>query len=157
MTAGTTRSTLGDGALPHVPVLHVFSDVDPEAAWKQASAEISLEVQLAFNGLVLLPYLKTYNGPDEAPGVLSWILTKASPQLLDAFVTARALEYARSGEPLVYGGVYSPHVTLGVSDSQPGNVSLPHDLLLRDGVTGRLAIGPIGKHGVFQEVYCGGW
>ncbi len=152
--AGGSRSSLGPGGIPHVSLIHTNADIDPEVAWKEAAASVPPTVRMNTSGLVIQPYPRTYNGPDdEGPGVLSWLLVIPSEDLLGARAKAMELSWVKAGQKLNSGPAFQPHLTLGISDAYPNPVSLPPEILTRIGIHGRLALGRIGKHGVFQEVY----
>jgi hypothetical protein len=150
---------LGDGALAHISLVHVKTDVDPRTAFEDAQETLGDEFEVSLGPLTLAPYPRGYNAPDpQKPGVVAGLTVTTSEELRDLEKAALALQWVEDGEITTRNGRrFWPHITLGTMDSVPAQVPLPADLLDRDHIATRLAIGPIGPHGIFEEVLAGGW
>ncbi len=148
------RAVVGPAALPHVTLLHVESDEDPAAVWREAEAAIAHELPIELLCLGLLRYDTPYNAPAAPPGTMAWIIVPCTRALREAEQTARALPFARRANVTTSNDDrFQPHVTLAIWDgeSAPGTAVLPKELFGGRSVRARLALGVIGANGTYER------
>jgi hypothetical protein len=148
----TPRAVVGADALPHVSLVHVESDEEPEVLWREAKASIAPVVALDVLALGLLRYDTPYNAPPAAGGAtMAWLVIPCSPALREAERGAVGLPFVlRAGATTYNGDLYQPHVTLAIWDGDlaPRGRELPQDLFGKR-MTARLALGVIGPDGTY--------
>lgn len=148
------RAVVGPGALPHITLLHVETDEDPAAVWREAQAKLADAFVVDFLCLGLLRYDTPYNAPPAPPGTMAWIIVPCSRALREAEQIARALPFAqRAGVTTANDDRFQPHVTLAIWDgeSNPGTAVLPRELFGGRPIGARLALGVIGANGTYEH------
>ncbi len=137
------ESVYGEGSVPHATILKFAVDEELTQAQKEELIKLWDDIEVSFSGLRLLPSRKQ----NETPGI--WIeISLVDVTYLIGLVEAAINALQRNVHVLnEVGRHFRPHVTIGKTSSYEP-VSLPTlqpDLLRREPVPARLAIGGIGE------------
>ena len=142
---------LGEQAQPHLTLLHVESNGDPAAIWREAVDRLPSE--LTFE---LLAFAALRQDVSPIGGGMAWLVVPCTPALRDAEERALALTSLRGSRlHTLNGDRFQPHLTLALWDGEPALPVLPwpNDLVPRQGVRGRLALGEIGPYGTYRSTF----
>lgn len=137
---------------PHLTLLHV--DADREVAdrwWSEVLKTVEPSLPVRLTGLMFAPMSPgDYYVPEG--GVYFGLEAKCTAALRQAHAKIFEAAAKFDATPIgVTGDNFSPHVTLGVLQSFPGDVSL-RSSVLGASFTGRLALGRLGSYGTFPEI-----
>jgi hypothetical protein len=160
---GPVRSMLGEGALPHVSFVHIYSDRPADDIWAEVSPVMDEMVTIEPIGVRFHPYHVAYNSPEEAGGgIVTFLQVLLDAELWRMRQNLKTTSWFQEGE-IRYpsNDAFDPHFTLGSTTPLSGftvqsSVELPDDLIGQP-MNMRLALGPIGPWGVLQQVVAGGW
>lgn len=155
------RVVLGEGRWPHVTLLHVETAAAAAELWAEAKGALPATLPLAFAALAFLPYERPYNAPatmGAAPATMAYVIVPCTAALRSAEERALALPFVQRAEVTTGNGDrFMPHVTAALWEGEVG----PEQVLLGRGaiereVSGTLALGVIGAHGVYARTLFGG-
>jgi len=150
----TPRVVVGPDALPHVTLLHIESDEDPQTFWREAKGAIAPAFSLDVLALGLLRYDTPYNAPAADPATMAWLIIPCSRALREAEQIALGLPVVtRARVTTGNGDLFQPHVTLAIWDGEtpPYSAVLPFEIFGGRCMTARLALGEIGANGTYRR------
>lgn len=142
---------VGRNAAPHLTLVHVEvpGNGDLDTIWREAVRDLPALVTLEFLALGTLAY-------EPAAGAMAWVIVPCTPALRAAEQAALALPSLRGLPVMTQNGEhFQPHLTLAIwqGSTAPQPIELPRELLPRQGVVGRLALGEIGPHGTYLRTF----
>lgn len=155
------RVVLGEGRWPHVTLLHVETAAAAAELWAEAKDALPATLPMAFAALAFLPYERPYNAPatmGAPPATMAYVIVPCTAALRSAEERALALSFVQRAEITTGNGDrFMPHVTAALWEGEvgPAQVLLGRGAIERE-VSGTLALGVIGAHGVYARTLFGG-
>ena len=149
----TPRVVVGEGALPHLSLLHAETERSPERLFEEARERIALTCTFDVVSLGLLRYDAPYNAPPAVPATMAWLMVPCTEALRAAERAAVSLP-GLTGETITTGNGddFQPHLTIAMWEGHTAPVAFePSDLIPRKGIPGTLALGLIGPNGVYEK------
>ncbi len=150
----TPRMLVGPGALPHLSLLHVESELPPQRLFDEALGALPPRCTFDILALGLMPYDDPYNAPPASPATMAWLIVPCSASLRALERAAVALAVLR-GLPITTGNGddFQPHLTIATWEGRRAPLAFapPVDLIPTKGLEGRLALGIIGANGVYER------
>lgn len=150
----SVRMLVGEGALPHLTLLHLETEATPHDLFAAAKNALPATCSFDVSALGLLRYDAPYNAEPAGPGTMAWLMVPCAPALRAAEQAAVALPAFRD-IPITTGNgdAFQPHLTIAMWDDHraPASFAPPADLIPLAGIVGTLALGVIGKNGTYER------